>query len=225
MNKKIKHIIGYCICLVVWMCLFSCRKDKYEVYPIASITVTNAIVGGPSIRLKDISTSISNNSSSKLSLMAGDFELYVYPVGDSLNPYYTDPKFYTENRDTYSLFLSGQSPSIASVILKDNLPYHDDSTCGVRFINLCSDCLPINITLSNLPATNEVSNLGYLQSTDFRVYSAKAATSTYKFQIRKSSDNSILMTYDLSTPRFANVTLVIRGMRSSVGIIRINNDR
>jgi uncharacterized protein DUF4397 len=158
--------------------------------------------------------------------MAGEHDLYIWPVGDSANPYYTSSKFIVEDRKVYSLFVCGQLSNITGIVVKDNLPYHVDSTFGVRIINLSPNSPELNITLSTTPGVKEVSNLAYLQYTDFKKYPAKANNQSYVFQIRNASDNSILISYPLSTRRFANVTLVIRGLvGSNIGVTAVNNDR
>jgi hypothetical protein len=116
------------------------------------------------------------------------------------------------------------------VIVKDTIPYLTDSTCGVRIINLIPGSPGFNVTLSTSPTVNEVSNLGYLQYTGFKIYPAKALNKTYLFQFKKVSDNSSIGTYTLSTPYFANVTLAVKGTMSGTnvtgfGVIRVANDR
>ena len=158
--------------------------------------------------------------------------MYIWPVGDSANPYYVNPKFVAKDREVYSLFVAGQIGSTTGLLIKDEIPYYTDSTFGVRFINLIPNSPPLNVTLSTItPSVNEVSNLGYLQYTDFKIYPGKAANTSYTFQVRKASDNSIVASFTLSpVPRFANVTLVIKGMiggtgTAAPGMFRINNDR
>jgi hypothetical protein len=206
----------------------SCKKYIIPSPSIASLIVTNVVVNGKTIRVNNNLLPVANNSAAQLTVPPGENNLYVWPVGDSANPYYTSPKFIAEDRCIYSFFLAGQAPNITGILVKDNIPYHTDSTCGVRFINLSPNSTPFNITLSTTPTVYEVSSLGYLQYTDFKLYPAKAANASYTIQVRKASDNSLLYTYPLITPRFTNVTLVIRGLVNAspaLTIIRVNNDR
>jgi hypothetical protein len=202
----------------------ACKKEGISTKPLASLTVTNVVVNGPAIKVGSNLNQINNNSSLQLGLFPGDNDLYVWPVGDSANPYYTSPKYFAEEGSVHSLFIAGQSPTISGVLIKDNIPYHTDSTCGVRIINLVPNSTSLNITLSTSPAINEVSGLAYLQYTDFKIYPAKARNVNYIFQIRKAADNTILFSYSLPTPRFTNVTLVIRGSTTG-SVTRVNNDR
>jgi hypothetical protein len=205
-----------------------CMKDNITTLPVASLTVTNAVINGKPIRLGSIVTSVINNGSAQLTLFEGEQDLYVWPIGDSVNPYFIKPKFYAEDHSVYSMFLAGQLPNITGVIVHDEIPYHNDSTFSVRFINLSPNSVPLNITLSTSPTVKEVNNLAYLQYTDFKLYPAKSANTSYFFQVRKATDNTLLLTYPLSTPRFSNITLVIRGLMQAtpgLAITRVNNDR
>lgn len=212
------------ILFVAMLALVACKKNNIVTKPLASLTVTNAVVNGPAIRVGSNLNSIFNNSSLQLGLFAGDNDLYVWPVGDSANPYYTSPKFFAAEGSVHSLFIAGQSPNISGVLVKDNIPYHTDSTCGVRIINLIANSTSLNITLSTSPTINEVTDLAYLQYTDFKIYPAKASNASYTFQVRKAIDNTVLFNYSLPTPRFTNVTLVIRGVIPG-SVTRVNNDR
>jgi hypothetical protein len=232
MENKINFICQWVVVfLIIMTAAQSCKKGNIATLPVASLTVTNAIISGKSIRIGSIVTSVANNGSAQLTLKKGEQDLYVWPVGDSAHPYFTPSKFYAEEQAVYSLFLAGQLPNATGIVVQDNIPYHTDSTCGIRFINLSPNSPPLNITLSTTPTVNQVSNLTYLQYTDFKLFTAKAANTSYIIQVRKSSDNTILMTYPLSTPfpRFTNVTLVIRGLVGAgsplgLGVTRVNND-
>lgn len=230
MKIKMNYFIGWWVVvfLTIMIVTSSCKKDNIATLPVASLTVTNAIVSGKSVRVGNIVTSVANNGSAQLTLKEGEQDLYVWPVGDSSHPYFTHPKFNAGHKAVYSLFLAGQLPNIAGIIVQNNIPYHTDSTCGIRFINLSPNSPPLNITFSTTPTVNQVSNLAYLQYTDFKLFPAKGANTSYSIQVRKASDNTLLLTYSLTTPRFTNVTLVIRGLVSaspSLGVTKVNNDR
>jgi hypothetical protein len=225
-------------CLPVYFSLLftSCKKESITTPPIASLTVTNAIVGGVGIRLGSGEVTVANNNYSQLAVTTGESDLYIYQVGDSSNPCFRNPKFFAEERAVYSLFLTGQLPNATGIVLQDNIPYHTDSTLGIRIINLSPNSPALNITLSTTPTVNEISNMTYLQHTDFKLYPAKAANTSYTFQVRKASDNTFITgssstsSFSFNTPRFTNVTLVIRGMvggsgTSGFGFLRVNNDR
>jgi len=206
----------------------SCKKDSFTNPSVASLAIINAVVGGDDVRLGSNETITYNNTYKGLGVVVNNSSLYVWPVGDSLHPYFTASKFEIENRGSYSLFLGGTPNAVDGILVKDDMPYHTDSTWGVRIVNLSPNSGAFNITLSTSPTVNEVSNLIYKQLTDFKIYPGKASNTKYTFQVRKTSDNSIVTSYTLSTPRFANVTLVINGLVDSspaIEIIRVNNDR
>jgi hypothetical protein len=230
MKNIVQRVVSIWITAFSIMVIFACQKKHINAPIVSSLTITNAVIDGASIRLGSIVTPVTNNSFQQFTVFAGDNDLYVWPTTDSTKPYYANPKFYFEEREVYSLFLAGQLSDIRGIVIKENIPYHTDSTCGIRFINLVPNSVPLNITLSTTPAISEVSNLTYLQYTDFRMYPAKTENSSYAFQIRNSIDNSLVANYTLASPfpRFANVTLVIRGIMKgnpAVGVTRVNNDR
>lgn len=213
--------------------LSSCKKDKIETIPLTSITVGNFVAGGASIKIGSIVTTVANNNTNgtQMALRAGENDLYVWPVGDSLHPYFTYPKFATLEGEVYSLFLCGVPGTTEGIVIKENIPYRTDSTAGIRFINLSPNSTPLNITKSTSTTLNEVSNLAYKQYTDYISYPA-LSTSTYTFQVRAAANpNTVLTTFALSTatiPRFTNITVVIRGVvggTPAIGTTRVNQDR
>ncbi|WP_276089828.1 DUF4397 domain-containing protein [Pedobacter sp. JY14-1] len=205
----------------------ACKKDSIETKPLASLTVTNAIIGGSTAKIGSNTATIGNNNSGKFTFVAGSSQLYIFPQTDSLKPYYNNA-ISMGNGEMYSLFLAGTLPNVEAVIIKDNIPKQTAFTAGIRFVNLSPNSEPLNVSFTNTPTINEVENLAYKQYTEFKTYIPGTATS-YSFQIRKSSDNSVLATYTLTPiPRSANVTLVIRGLMNGspgIGIFKVNNDR
>ncbi|MBO9573852.1 MAG: DUF4397 domain-containing protein [Chitinophagaceae bacterium] len=220
--------------LLVLITLFSsCEKDEIKTTPLTSLNIVNAISDGQSVRLGSNTTVIPNNANGQMALVAGSNDLYIWPVEDSTHPYYTSNKFETNEGEVYSLFLTGDTTAVESIILKETIPYRTDSIAGIRFINLSPNSAPLNITLSTSPTTNEVSDLAYKQYTEFKSYPG-LYNSTYTFQVRDASTQdpapplAEFTFYEWDIPRFANVTLVIRGKVGEepiLGITRVNNDR
>lgn len=207
---------------------FSCKKNEIPVHSSGSIVIVNAILNGKAVKFGSNTTVISNNSYAYYNLPTGSPEIYLWPVGDSLNPYYTSNKdFVIEQGDIYSLYLAGSIASPNAILVKEFIPIRNDSTAGIRFINLSQYPSSLNITLASSPGTDELSSLSYKGITEFKSYPA-LYNSTYTFQIRDVSTKEILTTYSFqpsTIPRFANVTLVIRGQSGSIGVSRVNNDR
>jgi hypothetical protein len=214
--------------------LTACKKDEVETTPLTSLTLVNAVYGGASVKLGSNATTIANNNYAQMALVAGENNLYVWPVGDSLHPYYTSAKFTSQDREVYSLFLTGTAAAPEVITVKETIPYRTDSTAGIRFINLSpnSSSKPIFITMASTPTVKEA-DLTYKQYTDFKSYPG-LYNSTYTFQVRNDTTvapKAPLATFAFTTstvPRFANVTLVIRQNNSATvpfGVYRVNNDR
>jgi hypothetical protein len=204
----------------------SCKKDEVKTTPLTSINITNAVVGGTTAKLGSNATTISNNSYAQLAVVAGINSLYVYPVGDSAHPYYTNDKFTSNDREVYSLFLGGTPTATDAIMVKEAIPYRTDSTAGIRFINLANNNGALNVNLSTTPTVNEVSALAYKSLTEFKTYPG-LYNSAPTFQVRKA-DGTLLTSFAFTTstvPRFANVTLVIRPNATGVSVFRVNNDR
>src|SRR5688572_11342220 len=87
--------------------LFSCKKDDINIKPKGSLTVVNAVVGGTTAKLGNTSTYIFDNDFAQYGIFTGENNIYVYPVADSLNPYYSNNKFSISEGEVYSLFLAG----------------------------------------------------------------------------------------------------------------------
>lgn len=221
MGKKLYSV------LFLGLFFLSCKKQSTFVNPhMASISIVNAVVGGSTVKMGSNTRTIPNNTYWPLTLSGNNKDLYVWPINDSLRPYYHQSKFEIEDRANYSLFLGGFSTAVDALLLKDELPNHRDSTCGIRFVNLCPNSIAINITLANSPTQHEAHNLGYKQYSSFKIYPAKASNTSFAFQIRRASDDSLLTTYTLfSTPHFLNETLVIRGLVGASPTIGITEVR
>lgn len=205
----------------------SCKKDKIDTTPLTSLSITNAIVGGTSAKLGSNATAVSNNNFAQFALKAGSNNLYIWPTGDSLHPYYTQDKFSSSNGEVYSLFLSGTPAAVDAINIKETIPYRTDSTAGIRFINLANNNGALNVNLASTPTINEVTGLSYKAYTEFKTYPG-IYNSTATFQVRKA-DGTLLTSFAFTTstiPRFANVTLVIRqNGANGVSVFRVNNDR
>jgi len=216
--------------LLVGIITSSCKKDKVEATPLASLNVTNAIVGGTTAKFGSRAATIANNNYTQFGLVAGANDLYIYPSTDSLNPYFSEAKFATNEGEIYSLFLTGTTGAVEAVKIKETIPYRTDSTAGIRFINLAPNKPSLDITLSTTSTVNEVNGLVYKNHTEFKTYPG-LYNSTYTFQIRDAatvSPAAPLATFSLTAtqvPRFANITIVIRQNGTGVAAFRVNNDR
>lgn len=211
---------------------FSCEKPEVNVAPTASLNVTNAIVGGTTAKVGSNASTISNNSFGQLTFLTGSNNIYIFPTGDSLMPYFSgDISF--DVGDVYSLFLGGTPSKIDAILFKDYLPVYTDSLFGLRFLNLSPNSKAISVNLTGNSAGSEVSNLQYKEITEFKTFPGLISNNNYSFQIRDAVNGNLLVTYNFTPasnpiPRFANVTLVIRGLASglpAIGVTRVNHDR
>ncbi len=130
--------------------------------------------------------------------------------------------------DLYSFYLAGQSTAVDTILRKETIPTFQDSSCGVRFINLSYNSSPIAVTLSTTPTVKEVTSLAYKAQSDFKTYSATAANNTYVFQVRDATTLALLGSYTLTVPRFFSCTLAWIGQTGATGtnapkVIRVNN--
>ncbi|HTD42520.1 MAG TPA: DUF4397 domain-containing protein [Mucilaginibacter sp.] len=126
----------------------------------------------------------------------------------------------------YSLYLYGSLPKIDTLFLKDNIPVHQDSTCGIRFINLSSDSGPISVDVQG-GTTVDFSSIAFKYITAFKTYPVTAAIKNnggYIFEVKDATGN-ILTTVSWNFKIFQNNTLVISGSkaRSTMQVIQVNN--
>ena len=170
-----------------------------------------------------------NMNFKQFGLVAGNSNVYLWPTGDSANPYY-NKVIPTKDGDVYSLFLAGNAATqIDTILVKEDIPYRTDSTAGIRFINLSPNSTPLNIVRKNTPTINEVTGLAYKQMTSFMSFPG-LYNSADTFLVRNAAGTQLAQ-FNFTTatqPRFANVTLVIRGLVAgtpAIGVTRVNNDR
>lgn len=212
-----------------------CRKDKAEPVPLSSITITNVVVGGAQAMLGNHTATIqniNNNSGVNFSIPAGKSQLYVWPVGDSLHPYYNQ-SLTSAPQEIYSLFLTGTPAAVDTLLIRENLPVHNDSTFGVRFINLAPGSPAVKLTLSTSATVSELGDVSYKQASAFKIYPASSTNTTYNFQIRNAATDALISSVAFSgtsaatgIPRFNNITLVLRGLVNgtpAAGITRVNH--
>lgn len=213
---------------IAFILMTACKKSQIDSAPIASLNVINVVIGGKTLKLgSNKNDTILNMSSRQVGLLVDDNNIYLWPSGDSTNPYF-NREIALFDGDVYSLFLAGNVlTQIDTLLIKESIIPRLDSTTGVRFINLSPNS-DLNITLSTSSTVNEFSNLTYKQITNFKTYPASISNGNYVFQIRKTSDNTLVSSYTLTNFRFTNVTLVIKGLISgspSIGVIQVKNDR
>jgi hypothetical protein len=218
-----KYILFLAAALVTLFGLQACKKTSIITSPLASVNVTNVVVGGTALTYNSTTLTVGNNNYSQLTMNAGNSTLNLYPAATPGNPYYNQT-FQTSNGDNYSLFLSGVSPSaIDDILVKESYTNYNDSVCGVRFINLSPDSNPISVNVMGQENGSTINSLAYKAYSDFIQFPATVANPRYAFQIRDSATGNILASYTLTTPYFNNVTIVVRGLISAPAVLLVKN--
>jgi hypothetical protein len=207
----------------------SCKKDQIEAKsrPMASLVVVNSITSGGDVKLNTVDRDSAKAYNYKtFSLLAGNTQIKLYPINNPTFFYYNSVRNII-NGGVYSLFLSGQGTAVDTVFIKDEIqPFYDDSTLGVRVINLSPNSGPLNVTLAATPTVNLFAGIAYKQLTSFAILPLKSvvAANSVSFQIKDASNN-LLSTYILPATanstypgisilnsRNRNLTLVIKGL-------------
>jgi hypothetical protein len=211
--------------------LFSnCKKDNSnKINLISTIIVVNAAVDIPSVKVNLTGNKIIYATAPSVTYGAGT--LYYAPraatsfsiVSSADTNTFLINKTFNLSSEIYTLYLVGQAPNIDTLFRQEtNFPFipqnkiytSSDSVVNVRFVNLSPNSNPVKIKIVNASA-NEVDNLPYKSSTNFRAYDAKLTTTAYAFQIRDAATDALLVNYTFNataTNRFKNVALVIKGL-------------
>jgi len=220
----------------------ACQKTKY-VPPPASVTVVHAMANethsiaslfGAKQSLQYFSTmqKINRYASFLFSPVAGPTSIQVVPSTDTMfNILNINLTLLSGNM--YTLFLAGDSTKPDTVLTTDNIPYYpfSDSVAGIRFINLVPDSKPVLVNLQGNDPTkvDEFTNIAYKQITAFKQYAATSSSPTsYKFEIRDQTSDSLLYTYTWSYPVLKNQTIVIAGSEvvgspTPISVFPVNN--
>lgn len=215
--------------LPIAVALSSCSKTDDAPTP-ASVTVIHAMPKGKPIILVLGDTNniawftsaktVAYGSATAYSPIAKEIPYFITQTSDSTK------RIVKGNLDLlsgkmYSLFVAGDTTQPETVLLQDNIPFHQDSSTGVRFINLSPASLPINVNIKgNVASKTEFSGIAYKQATEFKDYAGttpNAITGKYIFEVRNQANDSLLLTYTWSFNLFRNYTLVLAGSVTTAG--------
>ncbi|MEO8172416.1 MAG: hypothetical protein ABI581_05010 [Sediminibacterium sp.] len=235
---KIFQKVMWCCCVAAFVT--ACKKDTVATTPLASLNLVNATVNAPAVKanftsvpgnisyynLITATTSYGANTAYGV-LATNSVALAVALSTDSTKLIYNGSLNFG-NGELYTLYLAGQATAPDTILRKENIPAYQDSSCGVRFINLSYNSTPIKVTLSTTPTVSEMSSLAYKAQSEFIKYDATVANNTRIFQVRDASTNAILASYTLTVPRFFACTLAWIGQTGTTGtnapkVQRINN--
>ncbi|MGJ1322843.1 hypothetical protein ACR780_09150 [Sphingobacterium faecium] len=149
--------------------------------------------------------------------------MQIVPVNDTTKMWY-DHTAKLNSGKVYTLYLSGTPENIKTLLHEESdfpkpivrdvakpvLP--SDSTVNIRFINLSPSGPKVDIKL--VGGGNVTTNLAYEKFTDFKIYSATNDHDYYTFEIIKSSDQTVVATYDFPSYyfRFKSVVVFMMGI-------------
>lgn len=230
---------------VVGLILSSCKKEATPTtFPLASLNIINATVNLGTVKANftgnglpnywaGITTTIAYGANTAYAVNANtSVPLTIATSADSTHPVYSNTLKYS-NGSYYTLFLAGQSGAVDTLMIKESFQNYNDSSFGVRFINLSYNSNPIVVTLSTTTTTNEFGPLNYKGYSSFKKYNAAYPVASYTFQVRDAASNSLLGSYTIISPSspipyFHNITLAWIGQTGGTGtnatkVIRINH--
>ncbi|HTI11736.1 MAG TPA: DUF4397 domain-containing protein [Puia sp.] len=228
--KLLSLVVAFAVAVAIMM---SCHKSNNTITAPASLNIVNAIAGSQpvipvlgttdTIQYYSSAASIGYGSTLLYSPLSGSNIIYVVQKTDTAP---SKEKLFNgtlslEAGGIYSFFLSGDTTKADTLLVQDHIPVYSDSSAGVRFVNLSSGSQPFNVTLvGNDPSQTEFSGLGYRQISSFKSYIANSSVvgNRYTFVIRDQATGDSLMKFAWNYPRFKNNTLVIAGMKDSVGV-------
>ncbi|HEY4147273.1 MAG TPA: hypothetical protein VGM41_00020 [Chitinophagaceae bacterium] len=227
---------NYLLVVALFVGLAGCKKDSVTLSPLASLNIVNASVNLGTVKVNftglkglysSISTTVAYGANTAYGANAGvTVPVTIVPADTTQTAFSGNFSFVTGG--IYSFYLAGQSTAVDTILVKENIPSYTDSSCGVRFINLSYNSSPVVVTLASSITTNEFSSTPYKQMSGFKKYPALVANGTYAFTVRDASTNALIASYTLTTPRFFNCTLALKGMiggtgTSAIGVMRVNN--
>lgn len=250
--KTIFRIIRFFLIFCCGLFLYSCEKDTLwqAEAGIAKVNVINAVVTGGNAKVnvseKEMYwNSIRDNQAlggftlNKMFIVPTDRHtvFQVVPLSDTTKMWY-DQVTQLGAGKVYTLYLSGTPTAIKTTFQEEsNFPDYvirdsgkptpsADSIVNIRFVNLSLSGPKVNISIANSTAL-EVSDLGYQQFTNFKTYPARTGMNTITFQIRNSTDHTLVATYNFNANffRFKSVAVLIMGMYNTPGIPFVDSYR
>jgi len=224
MNMKLKLItVCFALCAII---LCSCKKQDVKLTPLASIQITNAVVGGSDLQFGTNVATVPNNGYTAYGILIGSQLLKLSSTVASNPVYYNQTKDFV-NGGVYSLFLTGTPAAVESVFLKEeNIPSHTADVFGIRVINLVTGGAPVSVNLQGSANGSFVPNLPYKAVSTFKDVSSVAAEGDKVFEFRNAATGDLITSFTVPSydlPRFRNVTLVFAGAAGAETVIRTNN--
>lgn len=219
LNNNIKAVILFIVTMSY--VLLACQKASTApaIAGAADFTVVNAIPNNSAVN------AVVNSSESimwflnaqiiyyggyyQYSPVAGKDTVYAVQYNDTLaiNPKAIGEMYYGilpfKKGGIYSLFLCGKDTTSPDYLFSvDSLPYHgiNDSTVGIRFVNLSAGSNAISISLEGSLNGAQVSNLGYKNISEFRDYISNSSITygSYNFVVHDIVTGDSLTSFSLT---------------------------
>lgn len=207
-----KHIISGGLIILL---LAACAKNRINRPGSASLLVFHGVAGGnmmktvfttqtPSLFLtvNNLLYGTFSPSSNLYSPIAGTHPLYLFQIPDTLQK--SEPLFKI-NLDLpvgsmQSLFLAGTPAAPEYVLVRDEpLTFMaTDSAMGIRFVNLLSDRIHVNINLSQTSPGSEVADLAFTGVTEFKKYAVRRNVADYVFEFRNAATGDLIASFTTS---------------------------
>lgn len=201
--------------------LASCHKSGGVNAPVSfnfvnamtpAITVVPVFATGP-IQYYASAQSIPGNSAYQYAPSGGVNPLYIVKNTDTTHRIFSGSLSLGAG-NIYSFFLSGDPSKPDTLLVQDNIPVYNDSSAGVRFVNLSPDSQPVKVNIKgNTPDQSEFSSLGYKQISAFKKYAAGSSVpgNHYIFELRDQASDSLLLTYTWTYTSYRTNTLALSG--------------
>jgi hypothetical protein len=219
----------FTLCISMSLFILSCKKDTGSFPAASALNVINASEVAPALTVNFTFSPVpfsqwlgpnqspfTYGSSLEFGNLSGNLPLELIASTDTVHPFYKNTVNFPAG-STHSLYLIGNGSQPETMLLQDQIPSYQDSTSGVRFINLSPDSQPITVNLQgDLPSQTEFPALAYKQISSFKAYSAKSTNSSgYTFEIRDAISGSLLTTFTWNFKIFFCNTLVIDGLENN----------
>lgn len=237
---KKEKLFAYISGLFVLLILASCSKDK-PVTGAASLTLINGMVGSTpylvtnfsggqplqsytaAVKINYATYSVFNQSGSYSGLQP--LAVYRYPDTTVHSSPVVNVILDLKPNTMNTLFLAGTITEPDTLFTTDMPLSHpvEDSTMGLRFVNLLKGSGPVSINLQGMQNGSGQASLAYKGVTPFIRYKANADVNSYVFEFRDAASGNVLETYtlaDINTPgtsitpnrrRYRNLTIVLMG--------------
>jgi hypothetical protein len=223
--KSASHII---IILLTLSFLSSCKKDSINEPTLSSLNIINASQDVPALSVNFTFNPIAYSkwlgpnqspfiygSNLQFGNPSGNLPLELISLQDTLHSFYKST-LNLKAGGVYSLYIIGQNQP-ETMFLEDHIPAYQDSTSGVRFINLSPDSQPVTINLvGNSSNQTEFTSLAYKQISNFKAYPAKSdfIANGYAFEVRDAATGNLLTTFTWYIKPFFCNTLVFYGLEN-----------